>query len=256
MRKPIIVGEKIYKTKKELTEHYRKILNSYKFGEFLNDNDYNDIIDLLDYENTNNSDIQNATEDNVENKLDFDDETNISEEFFIENIRIKKVQFNAKCFEIVYNDNSSEIMSYLMIINNRKYNPESLFNVACRNVINKDLRAVKKEYFDNNSIKGFVKCQETNILSKWTELVVDHRQPNTFSIIVDRFKEIKQLKLDEIEYETTDENFIVFKNTKLQKEFEEYHKQKANLRIVRKECNLSRTGLARIKKSSKDLTIK
>ena len=32
-----------------------------------------------------------------------------------------------------------------------------------------------------------MKCQETGKLLKWEQLNVDHRQPNTFSIIVDRF---------------------------------------------------------------------
>jgi len=49
---------------------------------------------------------------------------------------------------------------------------------------------------------------------------------------------------------------IIFKDKNLQLEFAAYHKEKAVLRIVRKECNFSRTGLARIKKTSKDMIIK
>ena len=90
---------------------------------------------------------------------------------------------------------------------------------------------------------------------QWEELAVDHRQPNTFSIIVDRFKEIKNINVDEIEYYVDENNFFLFKDEKLTTEFQEYHKLKANLRIVKKECNLSRTGMARIKRTSKDLTI-
>jgi len=260
MKNPIIVGNKIYKTKKELSGHYKNILNSYKFGEILNENDYFDIIDLLIYDDENNldetSDNDNEISENTEQKLEFKNEIFEEEDIFIENIRIKKVQFNTKCFELIYNDKSTELISYVMIINNRKYNSESLFNLACRNAVSKDIRAVKKDYFENNSVKGNVKCQETNILSNWSELVVDHRQPNTFSVIIDRFKEIKSLKLDDIKYETTDDNLLLFKDNKLQNEFAAYHKEKAVLRIVRKECNLKRSGLARIKKSSKDLIIK
>ena len=36
---------------------------------------------------------------------------------------------------------------------------------------------------------------------------------------------------------------------------ENYHKEKANLRVIRKECNLSRTGLGRLKRSTRDLFI-
>jgi hypothetical protein len=143
-----------------------------------------------------------------------------------------------------------------MIINNTKYTPEKLFYVACRNSIHNDIKAVKQEYFDKNSVKGQVKCQETDLLSKWTELVVDHRQPNTFSIIVDRFKEVDKIDLDIIEYTSNDQNLIVFKDNSWTEQFRKYHMEKASLRIVRTECNSSRTSLARIKRTSKDLTIK
>jgi hypothetical protein len=93
-------------------------------------------------------------------------------------------------------------------------------------------------------------------LSKWTELVVDHKQPNSFSIIVDRFKEVTNLDFDKIEYTLNAQNHLIFTDTNLTEQFRKYHKEKAILRIVRKECNLSRTGFARIKKTSKDLTIK
>ena len=137
-----------------------------------------------------------------------------------------------------------------MIINNTKYTTEKLFNIACRNSIHNDIKAVKQDYFDQNSIKGQVKCQETGILSKWTELAVDHRQPNTFSVIVDRFKEVNRIELDKIEFTSNDQNHIIFKEESWSEQFRTYHKVKASLRIVRTECNLSRTGLARLKRTS------
>ena len=143
-----------------------------------------------------------------------------------------------------------------MIINNKKYTPENLFYIACRNSIHNDIRAVKQEFFDKNSVKGQVKCQETGLLSRWSELVVDHRQPNTFSVIVDRFKEINRIELDTIEYTSDDQNHIIFKDVNWTEQFKKYHMEKASLRIVRTECNSSRTGLARIKRTSKDLTVK
>ena len=104
-------------------------------------------------------------------------------------------------------------------------------------------------------VKNQAKCQETGILSNWSELVIDHRQPNTFSVIVDRFKEVNRIELDKIEYTSDDQGYLVFKDENLSEQFREYHNEKANLRIVRKECNSSRTGLARIKRTSKDLTV-
>lgn len=255
MRKPLIIGDRTFKFKKDAILHYRKILNSYNFGQSLNSDDFDDLINLLLFEHDkteNNSEIQE-----IENFQVIDEEikTENNEELEILDIKVSKVQFNTKCFEIFWNDLTSEYISYIMLVNNTKYNPDSLFSIACRNSIQNDMISVKQKYFSENSIKGFVKCQETNELSKWEDLAVDHRQPNTFSVIVDRFKEVNKIEVDKIEYETNEVNLILFKNLNLIEDFRDYHKEKANLRIVRKECNLSRTGMARLKRSAKDLSI-
>ena len=264
MRKPIKIGEKEHRFKKDAITHYRVILNSYEFDQSLNDFHFDDIIDLLDYDYSNNTiedeiDSNNSDDDLIEeyevneNKNHDDDD---DDELSIVDIKVAKVQFNTKCFEIFYSDGTSQYISYLMMINNAKYTPEKLFYVACRNSIHNDIRSVKQDFFDMNSVKGKVKCQETNLLSEWTELAVDHRQPNTFSVIVDRFKEVNKIELDKIQYSSNNENHIIFEDENLTEEFREYHKEKASLRIVRSECNSSKTSLARIKRTSKDLTIK
>lgn len=273
------IGQKEYKYKKDALAYYRAILNSYDFGQSLNDSHFNDLLDLIDYDYINfladnesaqcdsNDEIENVRptcmhnshEAHAENTLGNEIENNdpVEEvELLITDIKVAKVQFNTKCFEIFYNNNTSQYISYLMMINNKKFNPESLFYMACRNSTHCDIHSVKQEYFNSNSVKGQVKCQETGLLSKWEELVVDHRQPNTFSIIVDRFKELNNFDLNKIEYTSNDQNHIIFKEDNLSKEFRKYHKEKASLRIVRRECNSSRTGLARIRRTTKDLTVK
>ena len=48
--------------------------------------------------------------------------------------------------------------------------------------------------------KGQAKSQETGKLLNWEELNIDHRQPNTFSVIVDRFIELNNINLKGMEY--------------------------------------------------------
>jgi len=337
------IGNKEYKFKKDAIAHYRKILNSYDFEQSLNDADFDDIMDLMNYdylnylveqemsENDREEEFNNETEiintsvsfsensDNIEDdaitleikksqerlaelynlsettfkditfsgcaterelfisilqhKTPLDVFKSIGEmydwkaeqiyaykknEIYIKDIKVvKRIPYSTKCFEIFYSDDTSCYISYLMIIKNSDYyTPENKFRISCRNSIRSDIRMVKQEYFDKNSVKGRVKCQETGKLSKWEELVIDHRQPNTFSIIVDRFKEVYSIELDIIEYTSDDQGYMVFKDDNLTEQFRQYHKERANLRIVREESNLSRTGLARIKRTPKDLTIK
>lgn len=257
MKKTFKIGQKEYKFKKDAINHYRTILNSYEFGQTLEESDFEDLLDLLDYGAINDLADREMNEDIFEEKIaiEIDSISNEESEILVEDIKVSRVQFNTKCFEIFYNDKTSEYISYLMIINNSKYTLEKLFYIACRNSVHKDIKAVKQAYFDQFSEKGQVKCQETGLLSIWTELAVDHRQPNTFSIIVDRFIEVNSIELSKIEFTTNDLNFIVFNDKKLEDRFRSYHKEKASLRIVRKACNLSRSSLARLKRTSKDLII-
>ena len=258
MRKPLLIGNCVFSTKKAALSCYKAILNSYNFGESLSDDDYIKVFDLIQYDETleeeNCEDSKNNLVDEVESEAAAESEIG-QEEIFIEDIKVSKVQFNTKCFEIFLSDASSYYISYITIIGRPTFNFDSIFNRACRNEIQKDMRGVKQEYFTKHSVNGYVKCQETEKLSKWEDLAIDHRQPNTFSVIVDRFKETNRIDTSEIEYLTDENNNIVFKDVFLADNFRAYHRDKSNLRIVRNEINLSRTGMARIKRSSKDLTI-
>ena len=248
MARPLKIGQNEFKFKKDALAHYKAILNSYNFGESLSNFDFQVIADLLEYDYLNflaeNEELEPESEDSEEIESNIDES---EEDFYIKDIQVTRVQFNTKCFEVFYADDTNEYISYLMLINNKRYEPEKLFNVACRNSVHADIRAVKQGYFDTHSVKGQVKCQETDIQSKWTELAVDHRQPNTFSIIVDRFKEVTNFNLDTIEYTSNAQNQIIFKDENLIESFRSYHKNKANLRLIRKECNSSRTAMGRVK---------
>ena len=261
MRTPIIIGNKSYKFKKDALAYYQTMLNSYNFGNSVIEEHFDDLIDLLNYDisfyrETMVDKIEETTK-NVEVEIVDGEIINLNEEekVFIEDIRIAKVQYDSKCFEIVYTDSSTCYISYLLILNRPKSDLGKDFNKACRNAIQNDMRLVKLKYFQLNSKKGQVKCQETGELHKWVDLVVDHRQPNTFSMIVERFKEVKQIDVNKIEYDYDEGNKILFKDKTLMEDFVNYHKEKANLRIVKKEQNLSRTGMARIKQSTNDLKI-
>lgn len=258
MRKPLLIGNSVFSTKKAALGCYKAILNSYNFGESLSDDDYIKVFDLIKYDEIlEEEDCEDSENNLVDEEAAAEEESEIrQEEIFVEDIKVSKVQFNTKCFEIFLSDKSSYYISYITIISRPTFNSDRIFNKACRNVIQNDIRAVKQEYFTKHSVKGHVKCQETEKLSKWEDLAIDHRQPNTFSVIVDRFKEVNRIDTSEVEYLTDENNNIIFKDVLLADNFRAYHRDKSNLRIVRNEINLSRTGLARIMRSKKDLTIK
>jgi hypothetical protein len=248
MKKMIKIGKREFKFKKDALNYYKEILNSYNFGEILSDKHYKDIIELLNYDISYTNDHPEFKEKESENEK--------NDDYVIADIRIGKVQFNTKCFELLYRNGETDYISYRLRITKPKESLFDNFRQAARNVVQKDIRSVKQEYFDKFSKKGFVPCQETGVKSKWTELVVDHRQPNTFSVIVDRFIELFKIDLKKVEYKTDENNLYLFKDNELSENFRNYHKEKANLRIVRKECNSSRAHQGQIKEQKKDLKIK
>ena len=250
MRKPIEIGERTFRFKKDALAYYKGILNSYNFGDSLNDEDFRDIIALLEYDYDSQEEEQPISDSEPQQ-----DEMRAETEFLIVDIKVSEVQFSTKCFEVFWNDGDSQYISYLMMINRHRDNPITTFSRTCRRAIQSDLRAVKKAYFDKNSVKGKVKCQETGVESFWTELVVDHRQPNTFSVIVDRFVEMNGIDVSEVSYVVGIDNTLTFDDESLSVRFRNYHKGKATLRIVRAECNSGRASLAKIGVQKNDLRI-
>jgi hypothetical protein len=264
MKYALKIGERTFKFKKDALAFYKSILNSYNFGKSLNDEDFDSVIELIDFGWEESGDEILDERQQIDLQVDASpigessDSQNKarSEDVDIVDIKVSRVQFNTKCFEIFYSDSTSQYISYILLINKPKHNPERTFSVACRSAIQSDLIQVKQSYFKIHAINGFVKCQETGQLSNWDDLAVDHRQPNTFSVIVDRFKEVFRIDVNSIDYDVNELNIMLFRDEKLIDDFKNYHQEKANLRIVRKECNQSRSGMARIKRTSKDLTIK
>ena len=232
MKKCLQIGRLHFKYKKDVIAHFKKILNSYNFGELLNKDDFQDVLNLL------------KIHPNSKEKIGAG----------IKKIKVDETRYKTKCYNAIRVDSSSEIFSYIKCING-SLSPLTKFSKTCRDAISDDLRLVKLSFFKGNSKKGRVNCQETGELSLWVELNVDHRQPNTFSVIVDRFIELYRIDLSSIEYIESIDNVYLFKDNDLAEEFRKYHKEKANLRLVRKDKNLGRSHLARNKRQKKDLRL-
>ena len=112
MRNLVQIGDKTYATKKDALNHYKNILNSYDFGETISRDNLSDLLDLLE------------THPNVIEKVGVG----------IESIRIVKLKYSTKAFELVRLDGSTEYFSYTKRINAPK-NDFTKFREACRKAI-------------------------------------------------------------------------------------------------------------------------
>jgi hypothetical protein len=150
MTKPFKTGNREYRFKKDGLNFYKKILNSYDFGESASQQHYQDLIDLITYDASYFDDHNHFT---TLDKL-FDDEKKLLD------LRIGKAQFKTKSFELVFDNGETDFISYILRITKRKPDLLSKFFKAARKVTFRDLRHVKQENFDKNSKKGLVPCLE------------------------------------------------------------------------------------------------
>jgi len=152
MRTPIVIGKNEFKYKKDAIEFYKKILNSYDFGDSLNENDFDHIIELVKY---NNSFFSEDMEVEIQESTD----SNTKEDVYIYDVVIAEVQFKTKCFEIIYSNSENWLISFRLMINQHQENTRTTFTRACRGAVQNDIRSVKQSYFDKFSVKGHVDCQ-------------------------------------------------------------------------------------------------
>ena len=227
-----MIGSNEYINKKEALKYFKTILNSYNVGQVLNTKDLEQTMSLIKIHPKAKEKIGDG----------------------IKTIKVSQTKYNSKSFELIRNNGSTECFSYIKCINTPQTS-FSKFSEACREAIQDDLREVKLSYFKRFAKNGKVKCQESGQFTSYGHLNVDHRQPNTFSVIVDRFIEVKNIDIDNLQYLKINGAPDKFKNIKLNKEFRIYHSIKANLRVVQEDLNISRSFQARIKRQKKDLLV-
>lgn len=247
----ITIGEKTYNSNKEVKQFYSNILNSYEANEYLNEEDFNHVLDLLDYYFQK----QNIPEPSEKKFTPVQSDLFEEEEKYINDVRIILTGYNSKTFQFLTNDNKQFNISYLKLISSKEQTPLYKFQKSCRNTIQADLIKIKRKYFDEHSVSSKAPCQESGIYYGFTELVVDHRQPHSLSSIIDRFIEINNVNVEDVKYKDNKRGLIIFENDELSRKFREYHKEKSYLRIVHKKLNSARSTMARIKQSSKDLRV-
>jgi hypothetical protein len=97
MRKLLLIGKNVFFTKKEALGYYKAILNSYNFGDSLNDEDYEEIFGLIQYdESFEEKECYDSENADGNGALQNDDEEQVciagEEDIFIEDIKVSKVQ--------------------------------------------------------------------------------------------------------------------------------------------------------------------
>ena len=227
--KQVQIGGHSWQFQKDAIAFYKDILNAYQPGDTLTDEDFNDIYALV--KNHPNSAAKLGSG--------------------VEKIVVAADEYGGQCFHVVRTDASIENFSYAKAVKGEVH-LFTQFSQACRKAVEADMIQIKDDVFAG---KQHCKCQETGVLLTKDQAHVDHRQPHTFSVIVDRFIEVNRINIESVDYVTEGQYGRIFADAVLSTNFRAYHKDKANLRIVSKDRNLRRSFMARARTQKKDLRI-
>ena len=190
-KKPIEIGVRFWEFQKDALKHYQDILSSYEIDDELIGEDFNEIFDLIKNHPSAEEKIGNG----------------------VASIVVKGDAYGSKCFHIIRKDGSQDNFSYRKAVVGEA-RPFTKFCQACRKAVEQDISNLKTKYFldENDFPKNQAKCQETGIEITRENSHVDHRHPNTFSVIVDRFIEIEHIDLNSVSYETEGQYGRIFRD--------------------------------------------
>jgi hypothetical protein len=162
------------------------------------------------------------------------------------------------CFWLERTDGTETEFSYPTCVDAKEKSLYEEFAEACREAVQPDLIATKREYFGKHADhEGRVPCDITGEMIKFDESHLDHKKPMTFQVIVRTFIAANSIvpsramlsKPRDQQFSTT------FTDQELAKRFRDYHHSLAQLRVIKSRLNLSLGGSERIIKSKTPITI-
>lgn len=160
----------------------------------------------------------------------------------IKTIRVIRAKpYNTRCFEIERIDGSRTDISYLECL--LASDARDWFAAACRSAVVSQIQAFKSAQFEDRNVL-FCPITEEPITPDTCH--VDHAPPNTFRYIVDSFIGHEGIRVERVKYTDGDGHTACrFVEGDMHEAFAEWHRERAQLRVVSKRANLSLLRRAR-----------
>ena len=233
-KKPVVIGELLFSTKKEAKSYFTEILNKYPLATAIHGKEFDDVMSLL------------LCHPRTSEKIGAG----------VKSIKVDQ-GFNSsnRCFHVVRVDDSAENFSIGKCIDG-DHSPFYKFCVACRKTVETELRAEKAKHFEEEGDKeSKVVCPITKEKITFEESHIDHREPFTFSAIVHFFIKANAIDLNSVEYVTECKYGNEFKNHEIAEKFRDWHRENAKLRIVKGKANLAKSYLGHVSNTKADRTL-
>lgn len=226
--KPVELSTRQFEKQCDATAFFRAILNNYKPGERINEEDTLDIAALL------------------ERHTEYKSKVGCGVDYF----QVMMTEHGTPCFRIIRTDGSGTDFSYQHCITQKPPSRKQEVSQAFRRAVRFDLYKARDNFFATHSNSdGKVRCAVTREFISRDEAHMDHRPPMTFEVLVTSFLCGRGLSLNDVSLTTGEDDQVSpdVTDQDLSDAFRTYHSKLAKLDIVRNTINLSQASRNRLK---------
>lgn len=218
--KSYIINGELFGSKTLLQERIKSILYGNKIGYFLNNEDFNFMLAVL----------QGHPESDMKIGVGV-------KGIFVDQNPLYK---NTRCFWLVRQDNSQTDFSYIECL--KETSEQRKFSNACRAAIEPYTQKFKKEFFSSNADNEPYYCPYTHEEIYYLNSHVHHKFPKTFTRLVHDFIDQYKIDVSQIPIITgsVDNSYQdLFEDKVFERLWVDYHNNHAELQIVSSKANLS-----------------
>lgn len=226
--KPVELATRTFGTQGEATAFFKEILNRYRPGTRVSDEDSLELSALLERHSEYTTKVGCG----------------------VRHFEVMQTEHGTQCFRVVRIDGTGTDFSYGHCVTGRVPSRKQEVCQAFRRSVRFDLYEARDKFFiDHANADGLVDCAATGEMITRDEAHMDHRPPMTFEVIVTTFLGARGMHMDtvpltvgldeQVSPEVTD--------TALADAFRAYHAVVANLDIVKNTANLAQASRHRIR---------
>lgn len=204
------IGDHVFKTKTEATNHIKAILSGHGIGDRLYGEELKIVLALLqahpEYTEKAKGGVKGIIVDRPGNG------------------------YGGQCFHVLHDNGSTSDFSYRVCLNPKLQHAYNL-EISCRAAIRNDIVIFKEVWAETDGT-----CAISGQCLAYEDAHVDHAHPLTFKTILQNFVASGCVDISTIEYDNSVSG-VRFKDAAVAECFRKYHLRHANLRVINAQLN-------------------
>lgn len=227
-KKPVELATRSFNSQGEATDFFKAMLNRYRPGQRVSDEDGLDLSALLERHTEYSTKVGGG----------------------VSHFAVIMTEHGTQCFRILRVDGTGTDFSYLHCISQRAPSRKQEVSQAFRRAVRFDLYKARDTFFEvHTGGDGLVACAATGKRIGREQAHMDHRPPMTFEVIVTTFLGSKGMSLDDVPLTSGQDDQVSPEITdkQLREAFQAYHAAVARLDFVQDTINLAQASRNRLK---------